>query len=57
MCGDQKLDHDGDAGSKEQRLQDVIATCREAYSLYDFRKVFGTLNQFGDATFQKFVSS
>ena len=28
------------------RLQDVIATCRAAYAEYDFRKVFGTLNQF-----------
>jgi isoleucyl-tRNA synthetase len=28
------------------RLQDVIATCREAYAAFDFRKVFGTLNQF-----------
>jgi isoleucyl-tRNA synthetase len=28
------------------RLQDVIATCRDAYSAYDFRKVFQTLNQF-----------
>ncbi len=28
------------------RLQDVIATCREAYQAYDFRKVFQTLNQF-----------
>ena len=28
------------------RLQNVIATCREAYAAYDFRKVFQTLNQF-----------
>jgi isoleucyl-tRNA synthetase len=28
------------------RLQDVIATCREAYLAYDFRRVFQTLNQF-----------
>ena len=28
------------------RLQDVIAICREAYTEYDFRKVFQTLNQF-----------
>jgi isoleucyl-tRNA synthetase len=28
------------------RLQEVIATCREAYAEYDFRKVFQTLNQF-----------
>ncbi|HEX4086864.1 MAG TPA: isoleucine--tRNA ligase [Chthoniobacteraceae bacterium] len=28
------------------RLQQVIATCREAYAAYDFRKVFQTLNQF-----------
>ena len=28
------------------RLQDVVATCREAYEAYDFRKVFQTLNQF-----------
>ncbi len=28
------------------RLQGVIATCREAYAAYDFRKVFQTLNQF-----------
>ena len=28
------------------RLQEVIATCREAYAAYDFRKVFQTLNQF-----------
>jgi isoleucyl-tRNA synthetase len=28
------------------RLQRVIATCREAYEAYDFRKVFQTLNQF-----------
>ena len=28
------------------RLQDVIATCREGYAAYDFRKVFQTLNQF-----------
>ena len=28
------------------RLQNVIATCREAYEAYDFRKVFQTLNQF-----------
>ncbi len=28
------------------RLQEVIATCHEAYEAYDFRKVFGTLNQF-----------
>jgi isoleucyl-tRNA synthetase len=28
------------------RLQEVIATCRAAYEEYDFRKVFGTLNQF-----------
>ena len=28
------------------RLQEVIATCREAYAAYDFRKVFQSLNQF-----------
>jgi isoleucyl-tRNA synthetase len=28
------------------RLQDIIATCCEAYTEYDFRKVFQTLNQF-----------
>jgi isoleucyl-tRNA synthetase len=28
------------------RLQTVIATCREAYAAYDFRRVFQTLNQF-----------
>lgn len=28
------------------RLQTVIAQCREAYTAYDFRKVFQTLNQF-----------
>ncbi len=28
------------------RLQGVIATCREAYDAYEFRKVFQTLNQF-----------
>jgi isoleucyl-tRNA synthetase len=28
------------------RLQQVIATCREAYAAFDFRKVFQTLNQF-----------
>ena len=28
------------------RLQGVIATCREAYAEYDFRRVFQTLNQF-----------
>jgi isoleucyl-tRNA synthetase len=28
------------------RLQFVIATCRQAYAEYDFRKVFQTLNQF-----------
>ena len=28
------------------RLQGVIATCREAYVEYDFRRVFQTLNQF-----------
>jgi isoleucyl-tRNA synthetase len=28
------------------RLQQVIDTCREAYSAFDFRKVFQTLNQF-----------
>ncbi len=28
------------------RLQEVIATSREAYEAYDFRKVFQTLNQF-----------
>jgi isoleucyl-tRNA synthetase len=28
------------------RLQTVIAQCREAYGVYDFRKVFQTLNQF-----------
>jgi isoleucyl-tRNA synthetase len=28
------------------RLQEVIATSREAYESYDFRKVFQTLNQF-----------
>lgn len=28
------------------RLQEVTATCREAYAEYDFRKVFQTLNQF-----------
>jgi isoleucyl-tRNA synthetase len=28
------------------RLQEVIATSREAYAEYDFRKVFQTLNQF-----------
>jgi isoleucyl-tRNA synthetase len=28
------------------RLQEVIATSREAYASYDFRKVFQTLNQF-----------
>jgi isoleucyl-tRNA synthetase len=28
------------------RLQEVTATCREAYAAYDFRKVFQTLNQF-----------
>lgn len=28
------------------RLQDVIATCTEAYAAYDFRKVYQTLNQF-----------
>jgi len=28
------------------RLQDVIKTCREAYAAFDFRKVFGVLNQF-----------
>lgn len=28
------------------RLQGVIATCREAYAAYDFRRVFQTLNQF-----------
>ncbi|MGB8165973.1 MAG: class I tRNA ligase family protein, partial [Chthoniobacteraceae bacterium] len=28
------------------RLQEVTASCREAYTEYDFRKVFQTLNQF-----------
>ena len=28
------------------RLQSVIATCREAYDTYEFRRVFQTLNQF-----------
>ncbi len=28
------------------RLQEVIAICREAYTAYDFRRVFQTLNQF-----------
>ncbi len=28
------------------RLQNVIATCREAYDTYEFRRVFQTLNQF-----------
>ncbi len=28
------------------RLQGVIATCREAYDAYEFRRVFQTLNQF-----------
>ncbi len=28
------------------RLQTVVATCREAYTAFDFRKVFQTLNQF-----------
>jgi isoleucyl-tRNA synthetase len=28
------------------RLQQVIATCREAYAAFDFRRVFQTLNQF-----------
>ncbi|MEI6872864.1 MAG: isoleucine--tRNA ligase, partial [Verrucomicrobiota bacterium] len=28
------------------RLQEVIATCTEAYAAYDFRRVFQTLNQF-----------
>jgi isoleucyl-tRNA synthetase len=28
------------------RLQNVIATCREAYDAYEFRRVFQTLNQF-----------
>jgi isoleucyl-tRNA synthetase len=28
------------------RLQTVVATCREAYAAYDFRRVFQTLNQF-----------
>jgi isoleucyl-tRNA synthetase len=28
------------------RLQEVIAICREAYTEYDFRKVYQTLNQF-----------
>ncbi len=28
------------------RLQEVIATCTDAYAEYDFRKVFQTLNQF-----------
>jgi isoleucyl-tRNA synthetase len=28
------------------RLQDVIATCREAYAAYEFRRVYQTLNQF-----------
>lgn len=28
------------------RLQGVIATCREAYDTYEFRRVFQTLNQF-----------
>ena len=28
------------------RLQNVIATCREAYDQYEFRRVFQTLNQF-----------
>jgi len=28
------------------RLQNVIATCREAYAAFDFRKVFTVLNQF-----------
>ena len=28
------------------RLQGVIATCREAYAAFDFRRVFQTLNQF-----------
>ena len=28
------------------RLQEVIATCREAYEAYDFRRVFTALNQF-----------
>jgi isoleucyl-tRNA synthetase len=28
------------------RLQNVIATCREAYAGYEFRRVFQTLNQF-----------
>ncbi len=28
------------------RLQEVIATCREAYAAYEFRKVFQTLNNF-----------
>jgi isoleucyl-tRNA synthetase len=51
---------DEDAGGKEKammgatlidrwvlsRLQGVIATCRAAYSEYDFRKVYQTLNQF-----------
>jgi isoleucyl-tRNA synthetase len=50
--------HDFDAGKASldgattvdrwmlSRLQNVIATCREAYAAYDFRKVFQTLNQF-----------
>ena len=28
------------------RLQNVIATCREAYDTYEFRRVFQTVNQF-----------
>ena len=28
------------------RLQSVIVTCREAYDVYEFRRVFQTLNQF-----------
>ena len=35
------------------RLQEVIATCREAYAAYDFRKVFQTLNQFVRRRYQR----
>jgi isoleucyl-tRNA synthetase len=44
---------DGDAGGRtlidrwmRSRLQEVVGTCREAYGVFDFRKVFQTLNQF-----------
>jgi len=30
----------------QSRLNQVIATCREAYAAFDFRRVFQTLNQF-----------